>query len=239
MDRPLPLIRPSRQTRRRFLRGAATTGLGLVVAPYVFTRSKLRADDAAKAPEPDADGYVSLFDGETLTGWHKNPQPIGHGTGGLWTVEDGAICGEQDPPASGNGGILLTDQKFGDFELLLDMKPDWGPDSGLFIRSNDQGQCIQMMVDYHEDGSVGHLYGEGTGGWSARPFDLNGTYDDGEAAGEGDDKRIVNLETTGKKIGIRADIDASKPFGFASYQTRAALRDIRLKEVEGPEVEKK
>ena len=89
-------------------------------------------------------GFESIFDGKTLNGWHKNPQKIGHGTGGRWTVEEGAIAGEQDPPGSGNGGILLTDEKFGDFELLIDLKPDWGVCSGLFLRSNDKGQCIQM-----------------------------------------------------------------------------------------------
>src|SRR5262245_50572786 len=112
---------------------------------------------SAAAAEPDDEGFVSLFDGTTLEGWHKNPEPIGHGTGGHWTVEDGAITGEQDPPGSGNGGILLTDQEFADFELLIDMKPDWGVCSGLFLRGNDMGQCFQMMVDYHDDGNVGHI----------------------------------------------------------------------------------
>ena len=41
---------------------------------------------------------ISLFDGSSLKGWHTNPEPIGHGTGGRWSVEDGAIVGEQDPP---------------------------------------------------------------------------------------------------------------------------------------------
>jgi hypothetical protein len=122
--------------------------------------------------------WITLFDGKTLTGWHKNPQKIGHGTGGEWKVEDGAIIGQQDPPGSGNGGILLTDRKFGDFELLIDMKPDWGVDSGLFLRGNDKGQCFQMMVDYHEAGNVGHIYGEGTGGFNTRPFDVFGVYND-------------------------------------------------------------
>lgn len=161
----------SRPSRRAFV---LKSGAAVALAPLVLTGSKVTY---AADPAPDADGYISLFDGKSLAGWHKNPKPIGHGTGGLWEVMDGAIVGEQDPPGSGNGGILLTDRKFGDFELELDMKPDWGPDSGLFVRANDAGQCIQMMVDYHEDGSVGHVYGEGTGGWSARPFDLNGKYD--------------------------------------------------------------
>ena len=124
----------------------------------------------------DVDRSISLFDGKSLTGWHTNPEPIGHGTGGRWSVEDGAIVGEQDPPGSGNGGILLTDRKFGDFELVLDMKPDWGVCSGVFVRGNDQGKCFQMMVDYHDKGNIGHIYGEGTGGFNNRPFDVNGLY---------------------------------------------------------------
>lgn len=123
------------------------------------------------------DGWITLFDGQSLGGWHKNPERIGHGTGGQWVVEDGAIVGQQDPPGSGNGGILLTDRKFKDFELLIDLKPDWGVCSGLFLRANDRGQCLQMMVDYHEKGNVGHVYGEGTGGFNNRPFELFGAYE--------------------------------------------------------------
>ena len=122
------------------------------------------------------DGWISLFDGKTLRGWHKNPQRIGHGTGGQWSVEDGAIVGQQDPPGSGNGGILLTDRQFGDFELLIDMKPDWGVCSGLFLRSTQRGQCWQMMVDYHDRGNIGHIYGERVGGFTNRAFSIFGVY---------------------------------------------------------------
>lgn len=87
------------------------------------------------------------------------------------------IIGEQDPPGSG-GGILLTDQKFGDFELPIDMKFDWGVCSGLFLRNNDKGQCFQMMVNYHDADNVGHLYGESTTGFNTRIFDVNGKYVD-------------------------------------------------------------
>ena len=37
---------------------------------------------------PKRKGWIELFDGKTLTGWHKNPEKIGHGTGGQWEVED-------------------------------------------------------------------------------------------------------------------------------------------------------
>ena len=153
-----------RRSRRQFLATVSAS------AAY-----SLVGRNAYAIPKND---WIELFDGKTLKGWHKNPQKIGHGTGGNWQVEDGAITGEQDPPGSGNGGILLTDRKFGDFELLIDLKPDWGICSGLFLRSNDRGQCFQMMVDYHDAGNVGHLYGEGLGGFTMRAFDIDGKYDD-------------------------------------------------------------
>lgn len=166
-------------TRRKFLQTSAIASAAVVAA--IQTRAYAVADT----------GWIELFDGKSLKGWHKNPKKIGHGTGGNWQVEEGAITGEQDPPDSGNGGILLTDRKFGNFELELELKPDFGPDSGLFLRSNDQGQCLQMMVDYHNSGNVGHLYGEGTGGFNTRTFDINGKLD---ASG-----KLVELTTTPDK----------------------------------------
>ncbi|MGE5194488.1 MAG: family 16 glycoside hydrolase, partial [Deltaproteobacteria bacterium] len=71
----------------------------LVSSPLVF--SPAVGDDKPKL-EP---GFRSIFNGKDLTGWHKNPEKIGHGTGGTWVVENGAITGEQDPPGGGNGGI--------------------------------------------------------------------------------------------------------------------------------------
>lgn len=119
---------------------------------------------AARADEP---GFVPLFDGKTLTGWHVSSK-TGHGTGGRWFVEDGAILGTQDKP--GNGGLVLTDAAFGDFEVALETRNDYGPDSGLFLRSTEDGRCYQAMIDYHDNGNLMGIYGEGTGGFVARNF---------------------------------------------------------------------
>ena len=53
----------------------------------------------------------------------------------VWTVEDGAIVGRQDSPGSGWGGYLVSERTFGDFELLLEAKPDWPADTGVMVRS--------------------------------------------------------------------------------------------------------
>jgi hypothetical protein len=121
-----------------------------------------------------------LFDGASHKGWHKPPKRISHGTGGHWWVEDGVLLGEQDPPGSGNGGMLLTDEKFGDFELQLEMRPDWGPDTGVFFRCTEQGDGFQMYVDYHKGGNVGHLRGEMPGAFAMKPFQI---FAEGESEG--------------------------------------------------------
>ncbi len=129
------------------------------------------------APAGAAEGSKSLFDGKSLAGWHKTTQKNSHGTGGLWTVENGVLVGQQDPPGSGNGGIFLTDEKFGDFELELEMNCDWGPDTGVFFRCTEAGEGWQMYVDYHDRGNVGHLRGEMPGAFAIMPFQIFGQLD--------------------------------------------------------------
>jgi len=123
------------------------------------------------------DGFVSLFDGNSLKGWHVSAK-TGHSrasknqSGGLWVVENGAIVGRQDIP--GNGGIVLTDEPYGDFEVALEMNNDFGLDSGLFLRSTEDGKAWQAMVDYHGRGNLMGIYGEGLGG---RPSVSNYSFD--------------------------------------------------------------
>src|SRR5262245_60020098 len=112
------------------------------------------------------DGLVPIFDGKTLNGWHVSAQTghsraSGNKTGGRWVVENGAIVGSQDIP--GNGGIIITDEQFGDYEVALEMNNDFGPDSGLFLRSTEDGTAFQAMIDYHDNGNLMGIYGEGRG----------------------------------------------------------------------------
>jgi hypothetical protein len=162
-------------TRRQALAAGGAVGALLLRSPRAL------AEPAATEVAAEEEGWITLFDGKTLNGWHKNPKKIVHGTGGVWEVEPGGVlAGHQDPPGSGNGGILLSDRKFGDFELSIDMLPAWGSDSGVFLRANDLGQGIQMTVDYYDGGNIGHLYGEEIGAWVARTFSLEGTVEGGK-----------------------------------------------------------
>ncbi|HTE17564.1 MAG TPA: DUF1080 domain-containing protein, partial [Armatimonadota bacterium] len=139
------------QTRSRALLLVATVTAGLLALPVPAKKG----------------GFVTIFDGKSLKGWHVSTQTghsaaSGHKSGGRWVVEDGAITGSQD--VKGNGGLLITDRQFGDFEVALEMNNDDGPDSGLFLRSTDTGKCYQAMIDYHKGGNLMGVYGEGIGG---------------------------------------------------------------------------
>src|SRR5215217_1521872 len=126
--------------------------------------AQLVVAEEIKREKFDDEGFISVFDGQTLKGWHVSAQTghsgaSDHKSGGRWVVEQGAIIGSQDIP--NNGGIVLTDRKYGDFEVALEMNNDFVPDSGLFLRSSEDGKAYQYMVDYHADGNLAGIYGEG------------------------------------------------------------------------------
>jgi len=46
-----------------------------------------------------------------------------------------------------------------------------------------------------------------------------------------DDEKIVDVETTGRVIDTRIEVEQSKPLGIASYSTTGAIRNIRLRKL--------
>lgn len=107
----------------------------------------------AEVPE----GFRPIFNGQNLAGWHMSLTNH-HGDTKEWRVFEGALVGMQD--REGNGGILLTDENFGDFEVYLEIKPDFGCDGGVFLRSTGSGQAYQVMLDYLAGGNLGGVFGE-------------------------------------------------------------------------------
>ena len=108
--------------------------------------------------EPIPTGFRPLFNGKDLKGWHIS-EVNHHGNTKAWTVKDGIVTVTQSPP--GNGGILLTDKTYRNFEISLEVNPDFGCDGGLFLRSTEKGEAYQVMLDFLQGGNIGGIYGEG------------------------------------------------------------------------------
>jgi hypothetical protein len=102
-----------------------------IVAAALFVRADAPSPDL---PAPDADGFVSLFNGKDLTGWD--------GLDGFWSVKDGAIAGAESkehpaPQTDLNlAASVANPEKFANFELRYAYRfttPDGN--SGLQFRS--------------------------------------------------------------------------------------------------------
>jgi hypothetical protein len=107
------------------------------------------------------EGFTPIFNGKDLTGWHIS-KTNHHGTTPEFRIVHGVLVGTQNP--RGKGGILLTDKKYKNVELYMEIKPDFGCDGGLFLRSTEAGEAYQVMLDYIKDGNLGGIYGEGLRG---------------------------------------------------------------------------
>ena len=103
------------------------------------------------------DGFTPIFNGKNLDGWHVS-KTNHHGTTPEYRVVHGLIVGTQNP--RGKGGILLTDKKYKNVEVYMEVWPDFGCDSGLFLRSTEAGEAYQVTLDYLEGGGMGGIYGE-------------------------------------------------------------------------------
>jgi hypothetical protein len=77
----------------------------------------------ALTPQELTDGWILLFDGETLFGWQANHQAN-------WRVKDGAISVSEGEP-----GLLNTTSEFADYQLRLEFRAEKNTNSGIFLRT--------------------------------------------------------------------------------------------------------
>jgi hypothetical protein len=113
---------------------------------------------------PDAEGFRSLFDG-SFKGWfqscvtgHSGRNPV---RGAIFRIgtADGkpAIYSTQRVDA---GGVLMTNKKFGNYEIRFQFWPDWGNWGGVLNRTPMTGRCYLTTLRYAAGASMGGVWGE-------------------------------------------------------------------------------
>ena len=111
------------------------------------------------------DGLVSMFDGKSLEGWTQR-----NGTA-TYEVKDGTIVGTTKDGSPNS--FLCSNKKYGDFELLFEVKVHDRLNSGVQIRSQTKGgpkgRVNGPQVEIESSGAKGaesgYIYGEAAGGW--------------------------------------------------------------------------
>ncbi len=134
------------------------------------------AEDAACPTKEPPEGFVSLFDGKTLSGWKGDDK--------YWSTKDGAIIGRstQETPVPYSEFLVWQGEPVGDFTLLVDFCITSG-NSGIEYRAwKDPARNFGLngyQADISPGDIMGILYGEALGeiiawrGQSAR-FDKDG-----------------------------------------------------------------
>ncbi len=180
--------------------------------------------------------WKPLFDGKTLRGW-KITQFGGQGD---VTVQAGTIELDFGSPMT---GITYTGKlPKCNYEIQLDAKRIDGVDFFCALTFPVNNSYCSLIV----------------GGWGGAVVGISSI--DGHDASENettrymsfkkgrwyhirvrvqadriqawiDRQQVVNLSIRGRKLTTRAEVDLSKPLGIASFETRAGLRNIRIREL--------
>jgi hypothetical protein len=88
------------------------------------------------------DGWISLFNGQALTGWHSYNKT---GIGSAWKVENGTLRFDAAAKKAGaEGGDIVTDEEFDNFHLKLEWKISPGGNSGVIFYSKEDPQYTYM-----------------------------------------------------------------------------------------------
>ena len=109
------------------------------------------------------EGWKLLFDGKSTDGWRGYLKDSFPEKG--WIIEDGALKVQgAGTGEAGNGGDIIFDEEFKDFELSLEWKISEGGNSGIFYLAEEiEGEPIftsapEMQIldnDRHPDAKLG------------------------------------------------------------------------------------
>ncbi len=165
------------------------------------------------------EGWISLFDGETLLGWQAESDAN-------WRVDDGCIAVEQGTTP----GLLRTTTQFDEYVLQLEFRADTEANSGVFVRtsprpSDPKSQCFEINIAP-----------------ISNPFPTGSIVERVKTAEAitGDDWHRMSITVSDRQVVVRIDdreaaaAKDSPPFGrgFVGLQFNsgaARFRNIRLK----------
>ena len=90
-------------------------------------------------PDELAEGWIRLFDGETLFGWKAASEAN-------WEAGDGVISVSEGEP-----GLLCTTSQFGNYVLKVDFRSAPGTNSGVFLRTSPKPtdvtrKCYELNI---------------------------------------------------------------------------------------------
>ena len=202
---------------------------------WLVLLSCLGAADVAQTGQGGDQAWRPLFDGKTLTNW-QSTKFVGEGA---VTVENGQIILEAGRSLTGItwiGPELPTTN----YEIALQAMRVEGSDffAGVTFPVADSfcslilggwgGTVVGLSsingMDASENETSQSVQFE-----SARWYSIRIRVTPATIEAWLDERQIINQSLKGNKISTRFELDLSQPLGVASWRTKAALRDVRLR----------
>ncbi len=189
----------------------------------------------ARAQTGNEPAWQTLFDGQTLTNW----QPTKFIGEGAVKVEAGQIILEAGGALTGISWIgpqLPTTN----YEIALQAMRVEGSDffAGVTFPVADSfcslilggwgGTVVGLSSINGRDASENET-SQSVIFESRRWYGIRIRVTPGKIEAWLDDRQIINQDLKGRKIGTRIEVDLSRPLGVASWRTKSALRDFRLR----------
>jgi len=133
----------------------------MLMAAIPFSRTGQKTELNSLTTDEAKGGWKSLFDGKTTNGWHTYGKTT---AGAEWEVKDGAIHLDKSK-GGGEGGDLVTDGSYDNFDLKLEWKISPKGNSGIIFYVNEDAAKypapyntgLEMQVldnDGHPDGKI-------------------------------------------------------------------------------------
>ena len=188
-------------------------------------------------PAPQAAQWTPLFDGKSLTGW-KLPDFSGSGE---VKVMDGAIVLDMGNDLTGlnytgevphqNYEVAFEAQRQEGNDFFCALTFPVGESHCTFVVGGWGGALVGISSINGEDASENET-SEAKKFEKGRWYGIRVRVTKERLEAWIDDEQMVDLELEGKRIAMRpGEIESSKPFGIATYRTRGAVRDIRLRKL--------
>lgn len=119
---------------------AVLLAFALFISFTSFQKSTTEGTGNSATAKNTEDGWKSLFDGKAITQWHNyGKQDVGP----EWKVEDGAIHLDAGTK-NGEGGDLVSNEEYGNFDLKMDWKiSDKGNSGILFYVQEDPAKYAE------------------------------------------------------------------------------------------------
>ena len=106
------------------------------------------APSLSSSTQPHWGPQRALFDGNTLAGWHLS-STSGHN----WAAHKGELT------TAGQGADLISDAKYGDFQLHLEWRCSPGTNSGVYLRGRYEVQIETDSAAEPSNHHTGGVYG--------------------------------------------------------------------------------